>query len=167
MSVHFDKTDKYSCAIRYGGSDKQKFFKNRNLGRRSTKKYILSAFSECGNQGEGASEKMALHCLVKTAISRLFKAGHGNPAVALRSRHRDYRFFASYQNLRGSLGAKQQQNILNASSDRSSYSNDNVSSEQVADTAIVLQPVNLASSVFAGVCDGNFTVNLLYPSNAN
>lgn len=76
---------------------------------------------------------MALHGLRGTVISRLFEAGHGDAAMALRSGHRDHRSFASYKTLRGRLRAIQREDILGVSSDKSSSSNAFDSAKQVAE----------------------------------
>ncbi|KAI0562731.1 DNA breaking-rejoining enzyme [Gracilaria domingensis] len=55
---------------------------------------------------------MTLHGLRATVITQLFGAGMDDASVAKRSGHRDMRSFASYTNLRGSLGKRQQQGIL-------------------------------------------------------
>ena len=55
---------------------------------------------------------MTLHGLRGTVITQLFESGHAESSVALRSGHRGMEAMKAYQYLRGRLGMKQQEDIL-------------------------------------------------------
>lgn len=129
-------------------------------------KCVLDARTECCLQGEGVSQKMALHGLRGTVISQLIEAGHGDAAVALCSGHRDRRHFASYHNLRGGLGAKQQEDILRGTSDKEFSSTDNNSTDKVEEIPSFPEANNPSSSVVGGVHAENVTVNINYHLDA-
>lgn len=66
-------------------------------------------------------------------IFRVFEAGHGDAAVAMHSGYRNYGSFAGYQNLRGLLEVRRQQDTLTASFDERVSLNNGNSSEHVGE----------------------------------
>lgn len=106
------KENNFFCAANYPTSDPVKFYVNGNLGKSSFRRYIQDACQKAGAVGEGVVNHMVVHGLRGTVIARLFETGFAVPSVALRSEHRDFCSFKSYQNLRGELGRQQQAAIV-------------------------------------------------------
>lgn len=113
-----------------------------------------------------------------TAIYRLFEAGNEDASAALRSGHRDHRSFATYQNLRGRLGMKQQEDILgiyreaeptgvevrftdSENACRNENGGVNVNRELLTERSALLGgALNMFQSV--GVINGNVQINMTY-----
>lgn len=108
------KTKTSFSAVCYEHNAFYRFFKIQNLGRHTMQKYVSDGHNECEIKGEGIAHGLVLHGLRGIVITRLFEAGHSDASVALKSGHRDHRSFAAYQNLRGAIGAQQQEDILGA-----------------------------------------------------
>lgn len=102
----------FFCAVNYPTSDPVKFFVHGNLGKSSFRRYNQDASQKAGAGGEGVVNHMVLHGLRGTVIARLFGTGFAVPSVALKSEHRDFCSYESYQNLRGDLGRQQQAAIV-------------------------------------------------------
>lgn len=75
--------DKFLCAVNYGCSVFHCFFKNRNLGWHTMRKYVTDACNDCGIESEGVAPCKVLHELQGTVITRLSKSNHSDVSAAV------------------------------------------------------------------------------------
>ena len=85
------------------------------MGKNSSFRIVKDVCDALGLQGCGARKNMTMHGLRAAAVTLLLKAGHADSSVAMRTGHRDVRSLNSYQNLAGSLGKRQQEDVFGIS----------------------------------------------------
>ena len=89
-----------------------KYLKRIPLGKNSFFRIVEDVCDSLGLRGCGARKNMTTHGLRATTVTLLLKAGHADFSVAMRTKHRDVRSLKSYQNLAGSVGKRQQEDVF-------------------------------------------------------
>lgn len=112
LTKNRNEEDHFFCTINYGTYNKNKFFKDVNLGEPTIGKYVTEACDALGIKGLGSKDHMTIHGLRATVITPLFETGQTATCIQLRSGHKSIETLKDYRNLRGSTGRAQQRNIL-------------------------------------------------------
>ena len=89
-----------------------KNLKRTPLGKNSFFHIVKDVCDALGLRGCGAGKNMTMHGLRATTVTLPLKAGHADSSVAMRTGHRDVRSLKPYQNLAGSLGKRQQEDVF-------------------------------------------------------